>query len=99
MTAADAATAGASTRSAGRAQEEEERARKALIARTRVVATKAGPVKVKIRPSKAGKKALRRKGRLRVKVKLTYTPTGGTARSTTKRVTLKLKKRKGRGRG
>ncbi len=101
VTASDGATAGASTRAQIAQKKKKKKAkRKALIARTRVVATKAGPVKVKIRPSKAGKKALRRKGRLRVKVKLTYTPTGGTARSTTKRVTLKLKKKKkGRGRG
>jgi hypothetical protein len=68
--------------------------RKPLIARTRVRATKAGPVKVRIRPSTAGKKVLRRKGRLKVKVALTFTPDGGSPKTTVRTVTLKLKKRR-----
>ena len=45
----------------------------------------------KIRPTKAGKRVLRRRGKLRARVRITYKPTGGTARSKTIRVTLKLK--------
>jgi hypothetical protein len=46
-----------------------------------------------IKPTAAGKKVLRRKGRLRVKVRLTFTPTGGAPRSQIKSVTLKVKKK------
>jgi hypothetical protein len=93
VTASDASARGASSRAAQR-----RRKRKALIATTRVLAKRAGRVRIKIRPSKAGKRILRRRGRLGVRVKLTYRPTGGTARSKTIRLTLKMKRKKRRGR-
>ncbi|MDP9294667.1 MAG: choice-of-anchor L domain-containing protein [Actinomycetota bacterium] len=91
VTASDGSASAASARARIAAKK-----KKPLIATTKVIATKAGPVKVNIKPSKAGKKVLRRKGRLRVKVRLTFTPTNGAPRSQVKSVTLKLKKKKRR---
>jgi hypothetical protein len=68
--------------------------RKPLIRKSRKNATKAGKVALPIRPTKAGKRALRKKGKLAVKVRVTYTPTGGAPKSKSKRVTLKLKRAK-----
>jgi hypothetical protein len=93
VTASDAAAGGSSARAAQRRRKSR---RKALIQRTRVVAKRAGRVTLKIRPTKAGKKALRKRGRLRTRVRITYKPTGGTARSKTVRLTLKLKRKRGR---
>jgi hypothetical protein len=67
--------------------------KKALVKTTRKVATKAGPVKLTIKPTKAGKKILKKRKKLTVRMKFTYTPTGGTANSTFKKVTIKRKKR------
>ena len=46
----------------------------ALIKPTSVTAGSAGPVAILIRPAKAGKSILARKGKLRVSVKVTFTP-------------------------
>jgi hypothetical protein len=94
VTAGDAGARGASAQAGASARRKGRR--KPLIARTRVVAKKAGPVRVRIRPTKAGKAILRRKGRLRARVKLTYKPTGGTARSKVIRLTLKMKRKRRR---
>jgi PKD repeat protein len=59
---------------------------------TRSVAA-AGPVNLTIKPSRVARRVLARKGKLRARVKLTYTPTGGTASTQTRTVTLKLKRR------
>ncbi len=56
-------------------------------------ARKAGPVKLTIKPTKAGKKVLRRKGKLTARMRFTFKPTGGTAKSTIKKVTIKRKRR------
>jgi hypothetical protein len=37
-------------------------------------------------------KVLRNRGRLRASLKMTYTPTGGTARSASRKVTFKLRR-------
>jgi hypothetical protein len=66
---------------------------KPLVKRAKKVATKAGPVRLTIKPTKAGKKVLRRKKKLTVRMRFTFTPTGGTAKSTLKKVTIKVKKR------
>lgn len=58
---------------------------------TRTV-SKAGLVKLTLKPSSAARSVLKRAGKLKVSVKLTYTPKGGTARSTKKTITLRLKK-------
>jgi uncharacterized delta-60 repeat protein len=64
-------------------------ASKPLVKPARASAGKAGKVTLKVRPSKAGKKLLRKKRSFSVKLKITYTPTGGTPRSTTKRIKIK----------
>jgi ABC-type phosphate transport system substrate-binding protein len=56
-------------------------------------ASRAGTFSLTLRPSAAAKTELRRKGALRVSLELTFTPTGGTAKTTTTGVTLKLKKK------
>lgn len=64
-------------------------ARTLLVKKSRKVATKAGRVNLAIRPTNAGKRVLRRKRKLTVRLRLTFKPTGGTARSTFKKVTIR----------
>jgi hypothetical protein len=45
---------------------------------------------MQLKPSAAGKKILEQKGKLQVKVAVTYAPTGGTAATQTFKPTLKL---------
>jgi ABC-type phosphate transport system substrate-binding protein len=60
-------------------------------------ASKAGTYNLSLRPSGAAKQELRKKGKLRVSLKLTFTPAGGEAKTTTTGLTLKLKQqRKGK---
>ncbi len=54
-------------------------------------ANKAGTFKLMLKPSGAAKKLLQEKGSLKVALKLTFTPTGGTAKASNSSVTLKLK--------
>ena len=57
--------------------------------------TKAGTVRVRIKPSNTGAKTLKRKRRLKVKLRITYTPAGSPSSATvTKAVTLKPRKAK-----
>jgi hypothetical protein len=60
----------------------------ALIKAARVSASKAGTVKLKLKPTKAGKKLLAKKGKFSVKIKVTFTPTGGKRKLTVARVKL-----------
>jgi ABC-type phosphate transport system substrate-binding protein len=62
------------------------------VARVVLNANKAGTFNLALKPSAAAKKVLRKKGSLRVSVKLTFTPTGGEAKSSTTTIVLKLKK-------
>lgn len=62
-----------------------------LIKSVKVVAKKAGKVKLTFKPTKAGKKVLKKKGKLSARMKITFKPTGGTARSTFKKITIKRK--------
>jgi ABC-type phosphate transport system substrate-binding protein len=70
--------------------------KKIKVGRVVLTANKSGTFKLTLKPSKAAKRLLRSKGKLKVTLKLTFTPKGGTAKSSTKTVTLKLKKQ-GRG--
>lgn len=63
--------------------------KRALVRPTTVRVAQAGEVKVNVRLSKWGRKLLAKRGRLRLPVKLTYTPTGGRAETKTRRVTFK----------
>jgi hypothetical protein len=64
-------------------------ARTLLVKRSRRVATRAGRVKLAIRPTNAGKRVLRLRRKLTVRMRLTFKPSGGTARSTFKKVTIR----------
>jgi hypothetical protein len=67
--------------------------KKALIKSIKRNTKKPGKVTVKIKPSKAGKAILRKKGKLKVKVRISFTPAGGTKSTTaTKKIKLKLKR-------
>lgn len=67
--------------------------KKMTIAKKRVTVTRAGIVKVVLKPGKAAKKYLRKHGKLKATVKITYTPTGGTPKTVTDKVTFKLKRK------
>ncbi len=56
-----------------------------------VTAASAGTVKIPIKPTKAGRKLLVAKHKLRVKVRVSFTPTGGITATQTRAVVLKLK--------
>jgi hypothetical protein len=74
-----------------------KRKRKSRIKPVKLTTTKAGTVKVRIRPSKYGKKLLKRKSKLRVKLLVSFTPKGApSAATSTKTVTLKAKKKRHR---
>jgi hypothetical protein len=66
---------------------------KTLVKRTRETATKAGPVRLTLKPTKAGNELLRLKKKLSARMRFTFTPSGGTAKSTFKKVKIKLNKR------
>jgi trimeric autotransporter adhesin len=61
-----------------------------LIKPTSVAVPGAGPATITIRASKAGKAILKRKGKLRVPLRVTFTPTGGSPNSQTAPLLLKL---------
>jgi peptidoglycan/xylan/chitin deacetylase (PgdA/CDA1 family) len=65
----------------------------ARIKPTSKFVSQAGEATLVIKPSKAGKRALRRKGKLAVQVRVTFTPVGGSAMEQTVKVKLKLKAR------
>jgi VCBS repeat-containing protein len=67
--------------------------KKALVKRARKAATKAEPVRLTLKPTKAGMKVLRVKKKLTARIRFTFTPSGGTAKSTTKKIKIKLNKR------
>jgi ABC-type phosphate transport system substrate-binding protein len=71
-----------------------KKAKKITFGKATVKVSKSGAVKVTLKPSSAAKKALAKGATLKVSVKITYTPTGGTAKSTTKTITVKGKKPK-----
>jgi len=68
--------------------------KKKKIKRTEVAATGAGTVQLQLKPTFAGRKILKAKGRLKTRVDVFFTPTGGTAGAQTYEVTLKRNLRK-----
>lgn len=56
-------------------------------------AAKGGTYSVTLKPSAAAKTVLKKKGKLNVTLKLTFSPSGGTASSSTSKLTLKLAKK------
>jgi len=59
-------------------------------------AAKGGTFNVTLKPSAAAKKVLNEKGKLNVSLKLTFSPTGGTAKTSTSQVTLKMTQTSGK---
>ena len=79
-----------SEKQAGSLSAEAVASKGSVIKPASVTAAGAGPVKITIKPNKAGKSKLAQKGKLRVSVKFTFTPTGGSPGSQTLKVLLKL---------
>jgi hypothetical protein len=63
-----------------------------VVARIQTRTPGAGRFKLSLRPSASARTILKKRGRLRVSVKIIYTPTGGTLRSKTTVLTLQLKR-------
>ena len=63
------------------------------VGRTVLNATQGGTFKLTLKPSAAAKKQLQKSGSLKVTLKLTFTPTGGTTSSSSSGLTLKLTKK------
>jgi ABC-type phosphate transport system substrate-binding protein len=64
--------------------------RKVTVGHVVVNAAKGGTYNVTLKPTGAAKTALKAAGKLNVSLKLTFSPTGGTAKSSTSALTLKL---------
>ncbi|MGH2906707.1 MAG: hypothetical protein ACRDKI_08040 [Solirubrobacterales bacterium] len=64
----------------------------ALIKKRTLKATAPGVVKLPIKLTSAGKRALKAKGKLKVNIAIAYKPTGGTLRTKYTKVTIKAKK-------
>jgi hypothetical protein len=60
------------------------------IKRAKAKATKAGKVKLRLKPTPSGRETLEDKHKLRVKLAVTFDPAGGSPRTQTKTVVLKL---------
>jgi hypothetical protein len=95
LSAAQASSASASRRAAAA----QRRKKKKLIKPASVVAKQAGPVKLKLRLTKAGKQRLRKRGKVKVALAVTFTPTGGSPNTETRTLTIKAKKKKRAKRG
>jgi len=64
--------------------------KKVTVGHVVVNAAKGGTYNVTLKPTGAAKIALKEKGKLNVSLKLTFSPSGGTAKSATSSLTLKL---------
>jgi hypothetical protein len=80
------ATTGSKSRLLSSAKKKKNQPR---IKPVKVTATKAGIVRLKLQLTKAGTKILKQKGKLKVPVRITFTPSGGTPKSMTVTVTFK----------
>ena len=67
--------------------------KKIMVGKVTLTAGKAGTYNLTLKPSGAAKKVLRKKGKLKVNLQVTFTPTGGTANTTKSVVTLKFKQK------
>ncbi|MDQ3720689.1 MAG: hypothetical protein M3350_07930, partial [Actinomycetota bacterium] len=73
------------------------RRKRFTVANIRRSVSSAGTYKITIKPNRTARRILKRKGKLKCSVKVTYQPNGGTARSSTKSLTLKLRRKRRRG--
>jgi hypothetical protein len=81
---------GGSFNDSGLAATAKKKKTKPLLSRVSATAADAGQVTLTLTASKAGRKLLRQKGKLKTTAKIVYTPTNGTAASQT--IKLKLKR-------
>jgi hypothetical protein len=81
---------GGSLNDSGFAATAKKKKAKPLLSRVSATAADAGQVTLTLTASKAGRKLLRQKGKLKTTAKIVYTPTNGTAASQT--IKLKLKR-------
>jgi hypothetical protein len=88
---ASQATATTATRQAEAAKKKHKKP--VLIKKAQKTALAAGIVKLTIKPTAAGRKLLKKKGKFTVNTAITYTPNGGTAKTTFRKVTIKLLKK------
>jgi hypothetical protein len=88
--AVDASVAGASTSAVAA----KKKKRSPKIKPTSQSVAQSGQVTVVIRASKAGKKLLKRKGKLRVPVRVTFTPASGSPVERTLKVKFRIKLKK-----
>lgn len=86
LTATDAKLALSSAASASKAA-------KTLVKSASLTATAAGTLRLVIKPTKAARKVLKRKHKVKVKVLVSFTPTGGFVASQNLSLTLQLKKK------
>jgi hypothetical protein len=63
-----------------------------LVARVRLTVSKAGRISVTLAPTGEAKRMLSRQGKLKATLTITYTPTGGTARSVDRTVTFRMRR-------
>lgn len=89
LSAGQSAGAAASSSRAAVASASAKARKKKLIVPTSVTAGAAGPVKLTVRLTGAGKKLLAKKRKLTVQVQITFTPNGGTPASEVKTLTFK----------
>lgn len=66
-------------------------AKRIRVARVRRAVTRPGTVRVTLTPSRAARRILKRKRRLKIAVKVTFTPTGGRSGTRTRALTLRLR--------
>jgi hypothetical protein len=66
-----------------------KKSKKRIKAKT-LTATAAGTLRLPVKPTKSARKTLESKGKLKLKVAVTFTPTGGFPATVTKKLTLKL---------
>ena len=78
----------------GTASQARAAAKKITVARVLRNVTRGGRVKLTIKPSRKARAILKRKRRLKVGVRIKYTPSGGSPSTRTRNVTLKLKRRR-----
>ena len=64
-------------------------ARRITVAHVKRAVKKAGPATLKLKPSKAAKRIVARRGKLRARLRIVYTPTGGSPKAVTRTITLK----------
>ena len=63
-----------------------------VVAKKTAQPTRAGTVRIVLKPRRLARRVLARRGRLRSRLRVKYTPTGGETRTKWRRVTFKLKR-------